>query len=338
MKILRNASLKTYNTFRLDYTAREIIHATNPDEVAEAIDMVPQESKLMIMGGGSNLLFTGDFDGTIIHPEIPGINIEEKHNGKVIVSAGAGVNWDSLVEWCVRNSLYGLENLSLIPGDSGASAVQNIGAYGTEVRDVIVKVEAISVREKTARTFSAEECEFAYRYSIFKGKQKGNYIVTRVHFMLSEEPVLNIRYSALKEALQGMDHLTLHDVRRAVIDIRRSKLPDPEITGNAGSFFKNPVIGYESAMILKEKYPSMPVFSDENGKMKLAAGWLIEQCGWKGKRSGNAAVHDRQALVLINCGKATGNEIFRLSEDIRSSVMEKFGVELEREVEIVNPI
>lgn len=338
MRILRNVSLKPYNTFRLDYTAREIIHATNPDEVAEAIDMVPQGSKMMIMGGGSNLLFTEDFDGTIIHPEIPGIRIEEKSGVEVIISAGAGVNWDSLVEWCVRNSLYGLENLSLIPGDSGASAVQNIGAYGTEVKDFIHKVETISVRTGDTRLFTAEECEFAYRYSIFKGKEKGNFIVTRVHFRLSEKSTLNLRYGALREALQGKSAVTLPEVRQAVIDIRRSKLPDPEVTGNAGSFFKNPVIGHDAALRLKDKYPLMPFYPEDNGKVKLAAGWLIEQCGWKGRRVGNAAVHKKQALVIINCGGATGKEIFSLSEEIRRSVIEKFGVELEREVEAVNTI
>jgi UDP-N-acetylmuramate dehydrogenase len=265
------------------------------------------------------------------------ISIEKSEGDYVIVSAGAGVNWDDLVEWTVEHNLYGLENLSFIPGTVGASPVQNIGAYGAEIKDYIEKVETISTADFTRKTFGRDDCGFGYRYSIFKGSEKGKYLVTQVSFRLFSSPVFNLEYSALRDELRS-NKITLREVREAVISIRKRKLPDPEVTGNAGSFFKNPVIPAADATILKVKNPAVPLYADAPGFTKVAAGWLIEQCGWKGRKSGNAAVHEKQALVLINCGNATGQEILSLSEEIKVSVQEKFGIKLEREVEVINPI
>jgi UDP-N-acetylmuramate dehydrogenase len=250
----------------------------------------------------------------------------------------AGVNWDKLVEWTVDKGFGGLENLSLIPGKVGAAPVQNIGAYGAEAKDTIVKVVALDKNDGSRHEFSNIECEFGYRESIFKKKYKGRHLVIRVYFRLSVNPTLKLEYGSLKEEAQKLGGTTLKNVRQAVINIRRSKLPDPEIIGNAGSFFKNPVVSREIAMNLKKSYPGLPCFDDHSGGTKLAAGWLIEQCGWKGKRIGDAGVHEKQALVLVNHGKATGKEIFNLSEKIKSSVSEKFGIDLEREVEVIGTI
>jgi UDP-N-acetylmuramate dehydrogenase len=337
MKVLGNFPLKKYNTFGLNYTAERIVHIHNEADAIEALSKF-NKSRLLIMGGGSNLLFTADFTGTIIKPDISGIKIEREEGSKVIISAGAGVNWDSFVQWTVDNNLYGLENLSLIPGDVGASPVQNIGAYGTEVRDHIEKVETISISNLSQRTFTKDECGFAYRYSIFKGREKGKYIVARVHFSLSASQTFNLEYGALREELGNKEQLTLSRVRQAVIDIRKRKLPDHAIAGNAGSFFKNPVLNESDAFKLKEQHPSLPVYPESDGFVKVAAGWLIEQCGWKGKRLGDAGVHEKQALVIVNYGNATGEEIFNLSELVKNSVHDKFGIKLEREVEIITPI
>jgi UDP-N-acetylmuramate dehydrogenase len=292
------------------------------------------------MGSGSNLLFTSDFRGTILYPEMEGMRIEEndRGNGNIIVSSGAGVNWDDFVEWTVNKGFGGLENLSLIPGKVGATPVQNIGAYGVEVKDLILKINTIRTSDGSLRVFTNKECEFEYRNSTFKKHEKGKYLVTRVFYNLKINPLLNLEYESLKDEVNRLGHLTLKNVRQAVINIRRSKLPDPEITGNAGSFFKNPIVPESLAIEMKNKYFSMPLYEDKKGFMKLAAGWLIEQCGWKGKRTGDAGVHDKQALVLINYGKATGKEIYDLSEQIKKSVYEKFGIILEKEVEIVGSI
>lgn len=338
MKILENVPLKKYNTFGLNYIAKRLVHVENESDAKDVLKNLRSEDRLLIIGGGSNLLFTGDFMGTIIKPDISGIKIEKKENPKVIVSAGAGVNWDSFVQWTVDNGLYGIENLSLIPGDVGASPVQNIGAYGTEIKDHIEKVETISLSDLSCRTFGKEECGFGYRYSIFKGSEKGKFLVSRVHFSLSSSPVFNIEYGALRNELGHNEELTLKNVRDAVIRIRKSKLPDPEVTGNAGSFFKNPVVPEYVASKLREKHPSLPAYHESAGFVKVPAGWLIEQCELKGKRFGKAGVHEKQALVLVNYGNATGEDIFNLSEFVKNSVLSKFGISLEREVEVIRPI
>jgi UDP-N-acetylmuramate dehydrogenase len=338
MMIYKNVPLKKYNTFGLDYTTDCMITIATEDEAKALFNRTEKVQKpLLIIGSGSNILFTADFRGTILNPEIMGIQIEEEHkkDGYVIVSAGAGVIWDDFVDWCVRNGFGGAENLSLIPGKVGATPVQNIGAYGIEVKDLIVRVSAISVKDGQSRNFSNQECEFGYRNSIFKNSEKGNYLITRVFFRLNTRQSLNLCYDSLKEEVSKLGHETLVNVRQAVINIRRSKLPDPEIIGNAGSFFKNPVVSENIVENLMHEYPEMPFYNDRPGYKKLAAGWLIDRCGWKGKRAGDAGVHDKQALVIINYGNASGKEIYNLSEEIKKSVIDKFGIELEREVEII---
>ena len=262
------------------------------------------------------------------------MRIEEIKPEYIIVSAGSGVIWDQLVEWSVNNGYGGLENLSLIPGTAGASTVQNIGAYGVEVKDCIEKVRVVSTSDGTMLELSKDDCRFGYRRSIFKAEEKGKYMVTRVFYKLSVKPILNFNYSSLEDEIKRVGSTTLKNVRQAVINIRKSKLPDPLIIGNAGSFFKNPVVNTSIAELLKEKYPVLPLYHELTGETKLPAGWLIEQCGWKGKRFGDAGVYEKQALILVNYGKATGMEIYNLSEEINKSVREKFGIGLEREVEV----
>jgi UDP-N-acetylmuramate dehydrogenase len=341
MMIYKNIPLKKYNSFGFHYMADRMIHIRNENEATALFKGNAETDKpQLILGGGSNILFTSDFKGTILYPALRGIEIEENDNGNgsLIVSAGAGVNWDELVEWTVTRGLGGLENLSLIPGKVGATPVQNIGAYGTEVRESIVKVKTISTDDGSLRIFSNQECEFEYRNSIFKKGKKNRFLVTRVYYRLSTRPSLNLYYDSLKQEVNMLGEETLRNVRQAVINIRRRKLPDPELIGNAGSFFKNCVVTNAVADKLKKEFSEMPVYEEREGYKKLASGWLIDKCGWKGKRIGDAGVHENQALVLINYGKATGKEIYDLSEEIRKSVREKFEVDLEREVEVIGVI
>lgn len=334
--IIRNISLRPYNTFGLNYKADYLIPITNVQEAIDFFTGRKQYKKpFLILGEGSNILFINDFRGTILIPKIEGIAIEEQHGYDVIISAGAGVNWDNFVEWCVNKGYGGIENLSLIPGTVGASPIQNIGAYGMEAKDSVLKVTAISTEDGSMTEFSNDECRFGYRDSIFKKELKGKYLIVKVYFRLNTNPVLNSGYDFLKDETLRLGGETLENIRQAVINIRRGKLPDPEILGNAGSFFKNPVVSNTVADNLRLRYPFLPAFHDKSGGVKLAAGWMIEQCGWKGKRIGDAGVHDKQALVLVNHGTATGREIFDLSEKIRTSVLEKFGIELQREVEVI---
>jgi UDP-N-acetylmuramate dehydrogenase len=336
MKVSRNISLKEANTFSLEYNADTVIDITSEDEASQLFrkgDVLKRP--LLVLGGGSNILFTGDFKGTIIRPLIEGIKVEKEDGDLIIVSAGAGEKWDHLVDWCVKRELCGLENLSLIPGNVGATPVQNIGAYGIEVKDVIERVETISISDGSARSFNKRECLFGYRSSIFKNELKGKYLITRVQFRLSKIFTPNLGYGSLKDEAEKRGNLTLENIRNSVIDIRRSKLPDPEVTGNAGSFFKNPIVSISESDKLKLSYPLLPVYYDAEGFVKLAAGWLIEHCGWKGVRRGDAGVHDKQALVLVNHGKSSGTDIYNLSEEIKYSVKEKFGIDLECEVEII---
>jgi UDP-N-acetylmuramate dehydrogenase len=334
--IYRNFPLKKYNTFGLDHRTDYFITIKTE---AEAISILKKQASLkkpvFVLGGGSNILFTRDFEGTLIHPEIEGIDIIEEAADHVIISAGAGVVWDSLVNWTVSREYGGLENLSLIPGMAGAAPVQNIGAYGVEIKDYFEKVRVVSLADGSIRELNSMECGFGYRESIFKHQFKGQFLVTEVWLRLKTRPVLNTQYGSLREEVEKLGPVTLKSVRQAVINIRTAKLPDPNQIGNAGSFFKNPVVDIQTAEKLKKKYSQIPVYDDHSGEKKLAAGWLIEQCGWKGKRIGDTGVHDKQALVLVNYGKATGSEILKLSEEIRLSVSEKFGIGLEREVEVI---
>jgi len=339
MTIYENVPLKKFNTFGLEYIAERMVHVRkDKDAILLFKGGLSLKKPILILGSGSNILFTENFTGTIICPDFEGIKVEKQDQNNVIISSGAGIVWDKLVEWSVNKGYSGLENLSLIPGQVGATPVQNIGAYGTEVKDYIVQVETIRIADGSIRTFTNEECKFGYRSSIFKSGEKGKYLVTRVHYRLTVHPIFNLNYGSLKQEVTNLGDITLRNVRTAVINIRNSKLPDPSVIGNAGSFFKNPVVSSHEASILKKSYPMLPVYDDGMGGSKLAAGWLIDQCGWKGKRLGDAGVHDKQALVIVNYGKATGKEIFALSEEIKKSVREKFNVELEREVEVVGAI
>jgi UDP-N-acetylmuramate dehydrogenase len=335
----KKVSLKKHNTFGLNYMSERFVSVKSENEAIEAIAQTKEiDRPILILGGGSNLLFTEDYKWTIIHPQITGITIEEKHNDYIIASAGAGVNWDDFVAWAAENGYGGVENLSLIPGTVGAAPVQNIGAYGVEVKDTIEKVRGISLHDASIKEFTRDECLFNYRSSIFKKDLKGKYLITRVYFKLATTPAINLMYGSLAVEVTRLGSATLKNVREAVINIRKSKLPDPEIIGNAGSFFKNPVVDMSTAEILRKRYPQMPCYVDSSGGIKLAAGWLIEQCGWKGQRSGNVGVYDKQALVIVNYGHADGKEILNLSEEIRKSVWYKFEVELEREVEVIGAI
>lgn len=336
MNISRNYSLKSHNSFGLDYKADSFICVSSEEEaLAALVSEVDYKKPFLVLGGGSNLLFVSDFYGTIVHPDITGIKEEFRDEDHIIISCGAGVNWDRFVEWAVSNGYGGAENLSLIPGNVGATPVQNIGAYGVEVKDIIYKVRAVSLETGGIREFTNEECGFGYRESIFKEELKNRFLITKVWFRLSTRPEFRTDYGSLNSEIERLGGPSLKKIRDAVINIRISKLPDPATIGNAGSFFKNPVVDKSISDNLRKKYPAILLFDDSSGGIKLSAGWLIEQCGWKGKRYGDAGVYDRQALVIVNYGRATGKELFELSELIKRSVFEKFGIELQREVEVV---
>jgi UDP-N-acetylmuramate dehydrogenase len=334
--VYKNISLKKYNTFGLDYTTDYLVSVDTEEKAIKFLaEKKTEKTLLQIIGEGSNILFTGDFKGTILHPAIEGIGVEDAYPEYVIVSAGAGVKWDTFVEWSVSKGFGGLENLSLIPGSVGASPVQNIGAYGVEVKDSIEKVRAISVLDGTIREFSNQECNLGYRDSIFKNRLKGMYLITRVYYRLIIRPLFNLGYGSLKEEVKILGAVSLSNVRQAVINLRKKRIPDPEKIGNAGSFFKNPIVDRSFFDNLKKDYPDMPDYSGPSGSRKLAAGWLIDKCGWKGKQLGNAGVHSGHSLILVNSGNASGREILDLSEAIKKSVFKKFGIILDREVEVI---
>lgn len=291
----------------------------------------------MVLGGGSNVLFTRNFLGIVIKMEITGISIEVESDDSVIVSFGAGENWHQCVLWAVENGYGGIENLSLIPGTIGASPMQNIGAYGVELKDVFHSLEAYEIKTGKVVRFYNEDCKFGYRYSVFKGPQKDKYVITKVFLRLSKKPVFNVSYGNLKETLEnmGVGELTLKNVSQAVINVRQSKLPDPAEVGNAGSFFKNPVIERTYFDSLKAAFETIQGFSVDEDQVKVPAAWLIDQCGWKGKRFGAIGIHEKQPLVLVNFGGGNGRDILKLSEDIQESVFKKFGVQLETEVNII---
>ena len=282
-------------------------------------------------------MFTKNFDGLVLKNELQGIEKIKEDEACVYVKAGAGVTWHQLVVHCISNNYAGMENLSLIPGNTGASPMQNIGAYGVEIKDVFYELEAFHLQEKGIVVFNLNDCEFGYRESVFKRKLKGQFVIMSVTYRLQKKPVFNTSYGAIEQELEamGIKELSIQSISQAVINIRSSKLPNPSEIGNAGSFFKNPEIAGDSFEQLKINFPEIVGYELPNGNVKLAAGWMIEQCGWKGYRKGDAGCHARQALVLVNYGKATGGEIYALSEEIIHSVQEKFGVVLEREVNII---
>lgn len=346
MKTENNYSLSAHNTFGIEARCRQFVEYKTVDELRDFIsrrlaDAASETSlPLLHIGGGSNLLFTTDFPGIVLHSAIKGVEVEmsDAARREVVVKAGAGENWDDFVAYCVEQGYYGLENLSYIPGEVGASAVQNIGAYGSEVCQYIEKVETIDLHDGSLRIFLPSELHYAYRSSAFKHELKGRYAVTSVCYRLSTVFRPNLSYAALTRALQdqGIDveTLTAASLRQAVINVRRGKLPEPSEIGSAGSFFVNPVVSSEKFCQLQQQYPGMPHYAVENG-VKIPAGWMIEQCGWKGKNLGRAGVYEKQALVLVNRGGATGADIVRLSDAVRADVVEKFGVDIHPEVNFI---
>ena len=331
-----NISLQPYNTFGIAATARWFASFSSVGDLAEMLEQVGRR-QLLVLGGGSNILLTKDFNGLVLKNEIAGIEVISEDEEHVFVRAGAGVNWHHLVLFCLQQNYAGLENLALIPGNVGASPMQNIGAYGVEVKDVFSELSAVHIRDLYSRTFSVQECAFGYRESVFKGPYRNQFVITSVTYRLRKKPVFHVSYGAIQQELDlmGVKELSIQAIAQAVINIRSSKLPDWKQVGNAGSFFKNPVVGNTTFEDLKKSFPGMVAFPAGENQTKLAAGWLIEQCGWKGYRKGDAGCYPKQALVLVNYGGATGTEIYALSEAIIKSVQEKFGVALEREVNII---
>jgi UDP-N-acetylmuramate dehydrogenase len=337
LQIRENVSLKPYNTFGIEARARYFVDINRPEDLILLFaDPQWQTIERLVLGGGSNLLLVNDFDGMVIHLNIKGIT-HSTEGDTVLVEAGAGEVWNDLVLFCVEHGFAGMENLSLIPGSVGASPVQNIGAYGVELKDVLESCQAFEVATGQIKTFSNQDCQFGYRESVFKSSLKGQYIITSVKFRLSLTPRVNISYGSIGDELakRGITQPTIKDVSEVVSAIRVSKLPDPSTIGNSGSFFKNPVITVQQFEALYQQHPQVANYPAGEGKVKLAAGWLIEQCGWKGKTIGHTGTWKNQALVLVNHGSATGQEVYNLSSQIIDSVYTKFGVMLEREVNII---
>lgn len=344
MHLQANISLKKYNTFGIDVLAKYFAAFDTVDTLGQLLQYKDEransqrnQTPILILGGGSNMLFTKNFDGVVLKNELKGIELIHEDDQFLYVKAAAGENWHQFVLHCIHNNWAGVENLSLIPGNVGASPMQNIGAYGVEIKDVFHSLEAFHLTEKKIVTFNIADCAFGYRESVFKKKYKNQFVITSVTFRLSKQPKFNTSYGAIEQELEKMGVITptIKSISDAVINIRSSKLPDPKVIGNAGSFFKNPEISSETFDQLKSAFPEIVGYQLANHNVKLAAGWLIEQCGWKGYRQGDAGCHAKQALVLVNYGHAKGEEIFALSENIIYSVNKKFGVLLEREVNII---
>lgn len=340
MHLIENdVSLRAYNSFGINALTRFFGNFQDLDELDSLLDF-SRENRLrlpLILGGGSNILLTRDFNGLVVKNNVKGLNIIREDDQHVYVQAGAGESWHQLVLFCIENGLAGVENLSLIPGNVGASPMQNIGAYGVELKDVFEELQAYHIKERELVQFTLDDCEFGYRESVFKRKFKDQFVIINVTYRLNKSPRFNTSYGAIEEELKkmGVTELSIHAVSQAVINIRSSKLPDPAKIGNAGSFFKNPEVSAETFEELKIAHEGIIGYALPGDKVKLAAGWMIEKCGWKGYRKGDAGCHEKQALVLVNYGGASGKEIYDLSTEILNSVQEKFGVTLEREVNIV---
>lgn len=347
MQIHRNYSLGNQNTFGVLVYAKYFAKVTSVAEFLELQKTAEfQNNKKMILGGGSNVLFTKDFDGLVILNSLKGVDYKFlplgkgevlKAEGVVVLQVASGENWHNFVIYTVEQGLCGIENLALIPGSVGAAPVQNIGAYGVEAKDTIISVEAIDMETGEVKTFSNTECQFGYRESFFKKEGKGKFFITSVTFQLSSEKELNTSYGAIRDILaeKNISEPTVRDIADVVITIRQSKLPDPKIIGNAGSFFKNPVVSMEQFENIQQQFPEVKRYPLDSGQVKIPAGWLIETAGWKGQRVGNVGVHDKQALVLVNHGGATGQEVYDLACAIQNDITEKFGIELEMEVTVV---
>lgn len=332
-------SLLPHNTFGIDVRCREFVEYASVDELRALLPRLKAGERWLHIGGGSNLLFTGDFAGIILHSAIMGLETTHDDGTHCLLRAGAGEIWDELVARCVENGLYGLENLSLIPGETGAAAVQNIGAYGVEAGALIESVETVEVETGRLRVFPNADCRYAYRSSVFKHELKGKYIVTHVNFRLSRSFKPDLGYAALRREIEARcikpDDLTAAQLREIIIEVRRAKLPDPAETGSAGSFFMNPVVTREKFEALLARYPAMPHYPQPDGGVKIPAGWMIEQCGWKGRALGAAGVYEKQALVLVNLGGAKGGDIVKLSEAVRHDVKAKFGIDITPEANFI---
>ena len=327
-------SLLSHNTFGIDVSAACFLEYASVDELRGLIGSGRVTSPYLHIGGGSNLLFTKDYEGTILHSRIGGVEVVAETDDDIVVRVGAGVVLDDFVDYCVQRHWYGVENLSLIPGEVGASAVQNIGAYGVEVKDLIVRVETLNIEGKE-HVYDVTECGYSYRDSIFKRPENKSVFVTYVSFRLSKREHYTLDYGTIRRELEKYPGVTLDVVRRVIIAIREEKLPDPRVMGNAGSFFMNPIVGREQFEALQAEYPQMPFYEIDTDRVKIPAGWMIDQCGWKGKALGPAAVHDKQALVLVNRGGAKGADVIALSDAVRASVRAKFGIDIHPEVNFI---
>lgn len=337
MNILENISLKPFNTFGIDKTASFFVAVKSIKALKEAIEWAKsQKIKMLILGGGSNVLLTQNQDALVIKIELEGIEVVQEDDDFYWVEVGAGVIWHDFVLTSIKNNWAGIENLSLIPGTVGASPMQNIGAYGVEIKDVFTSLKALNIETLQLEEFDAEACSFGYRESVFKHELKGKYVICSVVFCLKKVPVFHTEYGAIKETLEksGISELNIRNISDAVIHIRQSKLPDPKEIGNAGSFFKNPTIPIEEFEKLRNHYPSLPGYATKDG-IKIPAAWLIEQCGWKGQRFGEIGVHSKQPLVLVNFGGGDGNEIKKLAQNIQQSVLDKFNISIHPEVNFI---
>ena len=333
MKIQQNISLKKYNTFGIQANAKRFVTVNSVNELSEIIKV---EKDIFLLGGGSNMLLTSDIEKLVVHLNLKGIIVNDTEKDDVFVTAEAGENWHEFVLWCISQNYGGLENLSLIPGNVGTSPIQNIGAYGVEIKDTFHQLEAIEIETGVHKIFKNEDCNFGYRNSIFKNELKNKYIIINVTFKLTKNKhKTNTSCGAIATLLENKEAPTIKNISDAVIHIRQSKLPDPKEIGNSGSFFKNPIIDAISFKIIKEKYPEIPHYIISNTEVKIPAGWLIEQCEFKGKRFGDTGVHNKQALVLVNYGNATGQEIYNLAQRIQKKVKESFNITLDIEVNII---
>ncbi len=337
MNIQQNFSLKHLNTFQVDCNASYYAEIDSIIDLQELIQSrIFKSKKFFILGGGSNVLFTKDFNGFIVHPNFRGIQIEEKNKDSVVLKIGAAENWVDLVDFTVKKGWWGIENLAGIPGNVGAAPVQNIGAYGVELKDIFVSLTAIDLGNGTEKVFQNEDCNFAYRNSVFKSEFKNKYLIKSVNLRLSKAAKPNTSYEALQAFFQQKKLLpSLKNTFDAIIEIRASRLPDPKELGNVGSFFKNPIVNKQQLTQLVSSHPELKSFTQSDGSIKLAAAWLIESCGWKGKRIGEVGIHEKQALVIVNYGEAKGKDIHSLAKQVMRSVKDKFGIKLEPEVNIL---
>jgi UDP-N-acetylmuramate dehydrogenase len=334
--IKENISLSNLHTFHINARARYLVELEDRDDIMGFLKSDVSEIRpRFVLGSGSNVLFVSDFGGVIVQPRIMGIEKTAENKEKVFIRVGAGEIWDNFVEFCVNKELGGIENLSWIPGTVGATPIQNIGAYGMEAKDVIEMVEAVRLDDGKRIKLTAKECQFSYRDSIFKHELKDKVIITHVTYRLSKMHQFITGYPDLEKELDNYPETSIHHIRQAIIQIRKNKLPDPAVNGNAGSFFKNPIVSESKGRSIRSSYPRIPVYENKDGMVKLSAAWLIEQCGWKGKRMSNTGTYKNQPLIIINYGEATGEEILSCARRIQKTVINKFGIKLEMEVNII---